>query len=526
MSGQPPIKLDQTEITNDGPIVIIGANGTGKTRWARALHGLFIPATRVVELPNTISQHELSEQTQVVLNATTMAKQGRSTHISSTTTALRTAHSADLDTRLRWANVPAGQKPEAGRPATPIDELMDLWSVLFPAKALPRDLGPQTVTANLGEDFALADLSDGEKATLDLLLNQIILDDQTHIIDEPEVHLSQSAARVLWDSIETKWSHRRFIYITHDLQFALSRNAACWVVFSQTSHAPTLYDKKENLPLGELSSEIGVRVLAQGGDKILFCEGEPGGYDQRFYEAWYKPVKGLSIHAVGGCRTVRSCVDGLLENPLSASQQVRGIIDRDYRNASEVAGIEQSGRITVLPRHELESLLCCEAIFSAVHQELHGVDGSAAYAAAMQKVLNHVAKAKERIARDWIAFELDARLATELGELAVPPSRNQLVTDVTTLLQKLSTETVAALNASPGQDPVSVVERDPKNATVVLPGKELKKIAGSAGAKTWDVYAKQAIKCVARAADGDDASHIAAIRDFLSAELPIAQWAQ
>jgi predicted ATP-dependent endonuclease of OLD family len=68
-------------------------------------------------------------------------------------------------------------------------------------------------------------MSDGEKVGL-YLISQILLAEKNCIliIDEPELHLHKALMARLWNKLEEYRNDCFFIYITHDLDFAVSKS--------------------------------------------------------------------------------------------------------------------------------------------------------------------------------------------------------------------------------------------------------------------------------------------------------------
>ena len=76
------------------------------------------------------------------------------------------------------------------------------------------------------------EMSDGERVALYLIATCLCVRTESLIIvDEPELHIHKALMSKLWTQIEEKCSDCSFIYITHDLDFAVSRHDAkkIWV---------------------------------------------------------------------------------------------------------------------------------------------------------------------------------------------------------------------------------------------------------------------------------------------------------
>lgn len=78
-----------------------------------------------------------------------------------------------------------------------------------------------------GSKYPFMSLSDGEKAVFYYIAHILLAKDNSYIIvDEPENHLHLALIMKLWDALELVRSDCQFIYLTHNLEFAASRNNA------------------------------------------------------------------------------------------------------------------------------------------------------------------------------------------------------------------------------------------------------------------------------------------------------------
>ncbi|GAH33976.1 unnamed protein product, partial [marine sediment metagenome] len=70
-------------------------------------------------------------------------------------------------------------------------------------------------------------MSDGERVVFYLIGAVISVPENSIIvIDEPEMHIHKSITKKLWDKIEQERTDCTFIYLTHDIDFASSRQEA------------------------------------------------------------------------------------------------------------------------------------------------------------------------------------------------------------------------------------------------------------------------------------------------------------
>lgn len=75
-----------------------------------------------------------------------------------------------------------------------------------------------------GEEYDFNDLSDGERTVFYYIGHVLTSRENAYIIvDEPENHMNSGLSRRLWNRLEEIRDDCKFIYITHDLEFATTR---------------------------------------------------------------------------------------------------------------------------------------------------------------------------------------------------------------------------------------------------------------------------------------------------------------
>lgn len=185
-------------------------------------------------------------------------------------------------------------KGEPGVPPKPkLTTLKETWERVFSERCL--EIGSYTIKAALvggGVTYGASRLSDGERVGF-YLIGQALLAPASALIvvDEPEIHLHESIQGELWDAIENARTDCRFVYITHDLGFAASRRTAAKVVLFDYS-APTdadsvgtwtwaLVPSTEDFP-----EDAKLRILGSR-RPTLFCEGIAGGRDHDILTALF-----------------------------------------------------------------------------------------------------------------------------------------------------------------------------------------------------------------------------------------------
>lgn len=182
------------------------------------------------------------------------------------------------------------------------------------------------------------------------------------VVDEPETHFHSLLAVRLWNELEDARPDIRFVYITHDLTFALSRRDAQYILASPTAGLRTI-ELGDDLPSDVAEALLGSASLSFYASRVVFCEGEESSLDGQLYNAWFNSADTV-VRPVSNCGMVLRCVDALKNSGVAQSLKVVGIIDGDYHSASFLATLP--AEVHALTVHEVESLLCLPSVVQAV----------------------------------------------------------------------------------------------------------------------------------------------------------------
>ena len=269
-----------------------------------------------------------------------------------------------------------------------IGEVRDTFLRLFPDLELnsfsdPLRDGTFRFTKGTSQGFAFKNLSGGEKAAFDLILDLVIAkrvyDNTIFCIDEPESHmnarLQADLLSVLYDLIP---ENTQLMLATHSLgmmrraQDLEAKNPGS-VVFLDFDHdfdqpqviEPTVPDrefwgKAYDVALDDLATLVAP-------ERVIICEGEPRNrnsgknyshdaqcYDRIFKTAFPKTqfVPGGNASEVAEDKRGLAYALGLLVQGL----KVVRLIDRDDQSDEEVADLKKN-RVRVLSRRNIESYL-------------------------------------------------------------------------------------------------------------------------------------------------------------------------
>lgn len=389
-----PINGSVSEISSDQSFVIIGANGSGKSRLGKYIedntpekNSHRISAQRALTIPEYISLKSFEQASDLLLYGTTDnnalkqkmkgSKWGWNGYenkliddydnLLSSVFALKNTENDKFVQTCKENEVVGRSHPKA--PITVIDRIIEIWTSIMPHREVVFADAKVSAKHN-GVEYHGKDLSDGERVALYLLAQALCVPDgYVIIVDEPEIHLHKSVMTKLWDKIEEYCPNKTFVYITHDLDFASSRKSATkiWVKgFDGTNWDIQILPEIENVP-----EALIIEILGNRKD-VLFVEGDRGSYDFELYKHIYS---NYYIVPCGSCSAVIQNTKAFRNMNNLHKLNIYGIIDHDYRTDAEINSYANDG-IFVLEIAEIENLFCIEGIIRIIaeHQAYSDVD--------------------------------------------------------------------------------------------------------------------------------------------------------
>ena len=251
-------------------------------------------------------------------------------------------------------------KKKAPLPTSIFDILKEKWNELFPHREIDIiDSEFITKTKN-GDKYSSTTMSDGERVAYYLLAQCLLVPENTVIIiDEPELHIHRSLQISLWNTIESLREDCCFVYITHDLDFAAYREtpSKLWL----KSYDGEIWEWNIIPHNDVLSEEILLEILGSR-KPILFIEGDKNSYDHKIYQAIYSDYL---VIPRGSCTKVIESTKSLRSIDILHNCKSKGLIDRDYRSAEELLALKKHG-IQTIDVAEVENLLCVEELIKYV----------------------------------------------------------------------------------------------------------------------------------------------------------------
>lgn len=256
---------------------------------------------------------------------------------------------------------------------TKLERIKRIWEKVITHRKLQICAGKIEVEGIEGETERYNGnmMSDGERAIFHFIAEAVSAKENSLIIiDEPENHLHNSILDSLWNEIESERQDCVFLYITHNLTFARTRNNA-QIVWIKNMINKQKWDY-ELLDSDYFSDDLLLEILGnrQG---VLFVEGtEDKSIDIKLYSRLFPDY---NIIPLEGCESVVQATKAYNNLPMLHYKTIKGIIDRDRRSDDEIAILAKDS-IFVPIVAEIENLFLMPAVieFVARRQSIDNID--------------------------------------------------------------------------------------------------------------------------------------------------------
>ncbi len=350
-------------------VTIIGANGAGKTRFTEALiadlsgrsfrvsalHALYGERHPAPELPGSID--ELYRR---LTAGSPLSPGGATSQWDRTVGVLMWEEVANL---IAY-KVESAMGKSPAITTTKLDKVIALWQEIFPGNRILLEGGRMLFSRALSADtYASVKLSDGERAVLYYIgASLLAMDSAVIFVDNPGMFLHPTVGQALWDRIEALRPDCRFVYTTHDLDFAGSRTANTVVWVRDYDAATVSWDYDLLPPHSGIPDDIYMAII--GARKpVMFIEGDDiHSIDSKLYPLVFT---GYTVKALGSCNKVIETTRTFNDMKSFHHLDSYGIVDRDRRDSHEVDYLRQK-KILVPNVAEVENLLMLEEVVKAV----------------------------------------------------------------------------------------------------------------------------------------------------------------
>lgn len=348
-------------------IVMIGANGSGKSTFSRQLSGKISSNISILSAQHLLvyrKQNTIPANLDVINDLRTFQKREKLSSDSDFASLIGN----DMDNLITTLIADHTNKALAfysgsQREPSYFETTVKIWQELIVHREL--FLINNTIFARaLGQpQYAFNNLSDGEKAVFYYVGHVLLVEPNSYIIvDEPENHLHLAICNKLWDRLEQQRPDCKFIYLTHNLDFAASRTNTT-LIWNKRFIPPSTWDFQIIEPDGTLPSTLLMEVLGSR-KKVCFCEGKDKScLDYKLYSTLFTEY---TVIPVGGHLDVVNYTNAFNKLPFRPNDAV-GIIDGDCHRPEQVDKWKGQG-IYTLPINEIENLLCDSTIIDTANR--------------------------------------------------------------------------------------------------------------------------------------------------------------
>ena len=467
-----PISTSQqgssTEIQVKSSIVVVGANGSGKTRFGSwidlessqkslvhrvgAQKSLSIPEycpTSSIDAAENILlygyyKHDLALEQLQQFKIGHRWQSKPSNFLQNDYDKLLTylfTEEFDKSTKYRQQAISTNQLETP--PETCLDIIKRIWEFVLPHRELIVGAGKiEARPKNGGTSYHASEMSDGERVIFYLIGQCLaVKENGIVVIDEPELHLHKALQSRLWDAVEAERPDCLFVYLTHDLDFAVTRVNATKIWLK--SYENNQWDWHLLPESGDIPERLLLEILGNR-KAVLFTEGDRDSLDFFIFSHLYKD---FTVTPCGGASAAIHSTRSFSSLKHLHSLECKGIIDRDFRSDEQVDHLK-SLDIFCLNVSEIENLFLSEEVLTAIGICLHREDIDNIIEQAQNLVFTHMEREKERLISSIVAARIEDGFsqfnAKALGEAALKESLADLLSKID--ISALYAETSSSIN--------------------------------------------------------------------------------
>ena len=249
---------------------------------------------------------------------------------------------------------------------TKLERIKKIWEDVIIHRKLKIRAGKiEVINEGAQEGYNGSEMSDGERAIFHFIGEVLsVKEDSLIIIDEPENHLHKAILARLWNAIEAERPDCVFLYITHDLSFASTRvNSQIIWIKKMVDISHWEYELIDDVSAAE---ELKLQIMGSR-QKVLLVEGtREKSTDRKLYERVFKEYNIIPLES---CQSIIQAVKAYKRTPQLNHVEIKGIIDRDRRSEDEIEKLRLEN-IIVPKVAEIENLFMLPGVIEIVARKL------------------------------------------------------------------------------------------------------------------------------------------------------------
>jgi len=306
-----------------------------------------------------------------------------------------------------------------------LEDVINIWqSIILHIKLDYDGQGNIKAKSDAGQEYDFMKLSDGEKNIFYCIASVLLVEKDGYIIvDEPENHLNMAIVNKLWDKLEKERSDCQFVYLTHNPSFAIGRTQAK-ILWIKKYTPPSNWEYAE-IPIYDILPQELLVELVGSKKNILFCEGQKDSYDYKLYSILFKD---FTIIPTGGHQKAIDYCKAFNENKALFNLGAIAIIDKDFYETEEITAWNRN-KIYTLDVMEVENILCDDELLKYIQLKVHATDED--YNSAKEQIFVKIQESKDKQAMEYTRFKTDKILNSLVGKSSDPEKlKEQLATAI------------------------------------------------------------------------------------------------
>ena len=370
-------------------IIIIGANGAGKTRFTENLVNELANKAYKLSALQALYYTRINDARENSIDVLYKQSIGQSSIMGNELTTQFDRLMAMLIheevINLIAYKVESTENPNLRLKRTKLDVVIKAWQEIFPGNKILLEGSRLLFTRNADSDkYTSVRLSTGEKSVLYYLGSVLFAPkDAIIFIEDPSMFLHPSITNIVWERIEKLRPDCSFVYSTHDIDFASSHNEGN-VIWVRSYDTATISWDYSVLPAHTgIPDEVYLAIMGTR-KPVLFIEGDA----QRSIDSKLYPLvfTDFTVKSLGSCNKVIEATRAF--NDLTAFHHLDsyGIVDRDRRNDQEVEYLRRK-KIFVPNVAEIENILLLEGVVRTVARR-HGVNENVAFGKVKKNIIS------------------------------------------------------------------------------------------------------------------------------------------